>query len=170
MPKDLSNLKPAKGSVRTKTRRRGRGQGSGLGGTAGRGHKGQQSRSGYKRRRWFEGGQMPIHRRLPKRGFTNIWREEYQVVNIRDLDLLDAGIDDITAVTLAERGLIKNSSKPVKLLAIGEVSRALKVNLSAISAGARTKIEAAGGTVEVPEPAPKRGKYAKRSERMKVEE
>lgn len=169
MPKNLSNLKPAKGSVKN-NHRRGRGTGSGSGRTAGRGHKGQQSRSGYKRRRWFEGGQMPIQRRLPKRGFTNIWREEVQILNIRDLERLDEGVEEINVDVLAERGLISHPGKPVKLLGEGEISRAVKVNLGAVSSGARSKIEAAGGTVTVPEPAPKRGKYVKRALRLETGE
>jgi len=169
MQKDLSNLKPAKGAVRV-NRRRGRGLGSGLGNTAGRGHKGQQSRSGYKKRAWFEGGQMPIQRRLPKRGFKNIWREEVQIVNLRDLKRLDASIVEITPEVLAEHGIIRNSARPVKLLGDGEASRAFTVTLSAVSKAADEKIKAAGGTVNVPGPAPKRGKYLKRSLRLEAAE
>lgn len=167
MPKNLSNLRPAKGSVSTKTRR-GRGPGSGLGGTAGRGHKGAQSRSGYKRRAWSEGGQMPIQRRLPKRGFKNIWREEFQVINLVDLAKL-GDVTDVTAETLAARNLIKHADRPVKLLGNGDVEKAYNVDLTAVSASAKEKIEKAGGTVTVPEPAGKRGKYIKKSERIKTE-
>jgi len=163
MPKDLSNLSPAKGSVKVK-RRRGRGQGSGLGGTAGRGHKGAQSRSGYKRRAWSEGGQMPIHRRLPKRGFTNIWREEVQEVNLRDLARL-GDVVEVTPEVLRNSGIIRYIDRPVKLLSMGEVDKAYTISVTAVSATALEKVEKAGGKVIVPGPAPKRGKYLKRSER-----
>lgn len=165
MPKDLSNLSPTKGSVKT-SKRRGRGVGSGNGRTAGRGHKGAQSRSGYKRRAWFEGGQMPLQRRLPKRGFTNIFREEYQVVNVRDLERLDGRRKDVTPEVLAENGLVKRSDRPVKLLGQGELSKSFNITVTAVSASAREKVEKAGGTVTVPEPAPKRKKFAKREKRI----
>ncbi len=164
MPRDLSNLKPAKGSVRTNNRR-GRGPASGNGKTAGRGDKGAQSRSGYKRRSWSEGGQMPIHRRLPKRGFTNIWREEYQEINLRDLLRLAGDVVEVTPEVLAEGGMIKRADRPVKLLSMGEIDKAYNIHVSAISAVARAKVEKAGGTVTVPGPAPKRGKYLKREKR-----
>ncbi len=167
MPKDLSNLKPAKGSVRTKTRR-GRGAGSGLGNTAGRGHKGQQSRSGAKRRAWSEGGQMPIHRRLPKRGFKNIFRQEFQVVNLKDIERFE-DLQEVTPETLQAHGLIKSISDPVKVLGDGDISRALNVDVTAVSASAKDKIEKAGGQVTVPPPAGKRGKYVKKSERVQSE-
>ena len=163
MPKDLSNLSPVKGSTKTK-KRRGRGAGSGLGGTAGRGHKGAQSRSGYKRRAWFEGGQMPIQRRLPKRGFKNIWAEDVEVVNLADL----ARLGDVTEVTpevLAANGLVRSAANPVKLLANGDVEKAYTIHVTAASATAKEKVEKACGKVIVPEPAAKRGKYKKREER-----
>jgi large subunit ribosomal protein L15 len=163
MPKDLSNLSPAKGSVKN-NKRRGRGPGSGLGGTAGRGHKGAQSRSGYKRRAWSEGGQMPIHRRLPKRGFKNIWREEVQEVNLRDLARL-GDVVEVTPEVLRNSGIIRYIDKPVKLLSMGEVDKAYTIHVTAVSETAREKIEKAGGKVIVPEAAPKRGKYLKKSER-----
>jgi large subunit ribosomal protein L15 len=163
MPKDLSNLTPAKGSKQAH-KRRGRGQGTGQGGTAGRGHKGAQSRSGYKRRAWFEGGQMPIQRRLPKRGFTNIFREEVQEVNLRDLARLE-GVEEITPEVLAERGIIRSAGRPVKLLGNGEVEKALTIHVTAASKGAVAKVEKAGGKVVLPEPAKKRGKLVKKSER-----
>ncbi len=169
MPKLLSNLKPASGSVRKNHKRRGRGTGSGLGDTAGRGHKGQQSRSGYKRRAWFEGGQMPIQRRLPKRGFKNIWREEVQIVNLSDLDRLAQDITEVNAEVLASNGMIKNANVPVKLLGDGEATRAWNVDLAAVSKSAVEKVEAAGGKVTVPPPAPKRGKYKKKAERQNAE-
>ncbi len=166
MQKDLSNLKPAKGSVKTK-RRRGRGAAAGRGGhTAGRGHNGARSRSGHKRRDWFEGGQMPINRRLPKRGFTNIWREDVQIINIADLERLVDGGTDVNRETCVASGLVKTTRLPVKLLGDGEVTIAYNVDLDAVSASAKEKIEKAGGTVKVPEAAPKRGKYVKKSERV----
>jgi large subunit ribosomal protein L15 len=143
----LTDLKPAPGA-RKKRKRVGRGTGSGNGGTAGRGHKGHSARSGKGTARWFEGGQMPILRRLPKFGFTNLNRVEYQAVNVQDLARFDAG----TAVTpelLAEARLARRKSIPVKLLAKGEIDRALKVTVHAASAAARQKIEAAGGSVEI---------------------
>jgi large subunit ribosomal protein L15 len=163
--KNLSNLSPAKGSVR-KNKRRGRGTGTGNGRTAGRGANGAQSRSGYKRRAWFEGGQMPIQRRLPKRGFYNRFREEYQEVNIRDLErLVGKGEIEVTPEVLTAARLIKHVDRPVKLLSMGDVDRKYVIRLSAASKPAVAKIEEAGGQVHLPEPAPKRGKYKKRSER-----
>ncbi|MFC2170482.1 50S ribosomal protein L15 [Calditrichota bacterium] len=169
MYKNLGNLAPAPGSSGKKTRRRGRGQGSGLGGTSGRGHKGQQSRSGYKKRRWFEGGQMPIQRRLPKRGFTNIWREEIQIINIADLERVGKDVEAVTPEILEKSGLIKNAARPVKLLGDGDISRAVKIDVSAVSSGARQKIEAAGGSVSVPSAPPRRRKLIKKSLRVGAE-
>ena len=165
MPRDLSNLTPAKGSVR-KNMRRGRGAASGKGGhTTGRGHKGAQSRSGYKRRAWFEGGQMPIQRRQPKRGFTNIFREEYQVINVSDLKRI-VDVTEIIPEVLVQFGLVKSVSKPIKLLANGETDKVYTISISAVSEQARKKIEATGGQVNVPPPALKRrGKYKKKSQR-----
>ena len=163
MPKDLSNLSPAPGSTKTK-KRRGRGNGSGQGGTAGRGDKGAQSRSGYKKRAWFEGGQMPIQRRLPKRGFKNIWAEEVQVINLRDLEKL-GDVAEVTPEVLAEKGIVRSAGKPVKLLAMGDVSKAYTIQVTSVSAAAKEKVEKAGGKVIVPEAAAKRGKYAKKAER-----
>ncbi|MBD3165914.1 50S ribosomal protein L15 [bacterium] len=168
MPKTLQNLSPAKGSVRT-NKRRGRGLGSGNGNTAGRGHKGAQSRSGYKNRTWFEGGQMPIHRRLPKRGFKNIFRQPYQIVNLEDLALRE-NLTEITPETLKEAGLIRDASEPVKLLGNGEITRALTVEVTAISKSAKEKVEKAGGSVTLPPEAPKRGKLKKKSERLSEQE
>lgn len=142
---DLGTLKSAAGSVR-KRKRIGRGKGSGFGGTAGRGHKGQRSRSGSKKRAWFEGGQMPLQRRLPKRGFTNIFRKEYQIVNLRDLDKLDKSAD-ITPEVLYEAGRIRKRNSRVKILGQGELKKALNVSAHAFSASAREKIEKAGGKV-----------------------
>ncbi|MFQ5636946.1 MAG: 50S ribosomal protein L15 [bacterium] len=144
---DLSTLKSAKGSTR-KRKRIGRGQGSGSGGTSGRGHKGQRSRSGSKRRAWFEGGQMPLQRRLPKRGFTNIFRKEYQIVNVADLEKLDK-LDAITPDALYESGRVSKKGVPVKILGDGEVKKALNVSAHAFSASAKEKIEKAGGKITV---------------------
>ena len=144
----LDKLKPAEGS-KGKKFRVGRGQGSGNGKTAGRGHKGAQSRSGYKRKRGFEGGQMPLHRRVPKRGFHNPFRTEYAVVNLDVLaDRFDAGTV-ITPELLRERGLIHSTRQPIKVLARGDVSKQLTVRAHKFSGKAAEKIAAAGGTVEV---------------------
>jgi large subunit ribosomal protein L15 len=145
----LHELSPAKGSKHSK-KRLGRGPGSGLGKTAGRGEKGQKSRSGYKRRIGFEGGQMPLIRRVPKRGFTNIFKTEYTVVNLAQLDGLDAaelGAGGVTPDVLVAHGLVR-SGRPVKVLGDGEIGRALAVRAHRFSKSARAKIEAAGGTCE----------------------
>ena len=145
---DLSNLKPPKGAKHSK-KRVGRGQGSGNGHTAGRGHKGAKSRSGFKFKRGFEGGQMPLHRRVPKRGFHNPFRTEYAVVN---LDVLAERFDAGTVITpelLRERGLIHGTRQPIKVLARGDVSKKLTVRAHKFSGKAAEKIAAAGGTVEV---------------------
>ena len=145
---DLSNLKPPKGAKHAK-KRIGRGQGSGNGKTAGRGHKGQKSRSGYKFKRGFEGGQMPLHRRVPKRGFHNHFRVEYEVVN---LDLLAAKFDAGTVVTpelLREQGLVPGGKSPVKILARGDISKKLTVRAHKFSGKAAEKLAAAGGNAEV---------------------
>jgi large subunit ribosomal protein L15 len=139
----LHDLQPAEGSKKVK-KRVGRGPGSGLGKTAGRGEKGQKSRSGFSRRPGFEGGQMPLVRRVPKRGFTNIFRTVYAVVNLGDLEGFEG---DVTPDSLAEAGLVRRG-RPLKVLGDGEVGRALTVKAHAFSASARAKIEAAGGTCE----------------------
>ncbi|MBL7190961.1 50S ribosomal protein L15 [bacterium] len=141
---NLSSIKFAEGS-RRKRKRLGRGQGSGRGGTSTKGHKGQRCRSGAKRRSWFEGGQMPIQRRLPKGGFTNIFRQEFQIVNISQLSRLED--NEISPETLKARGLIKKITEPVKLLGDGEINRAVKITVNAVSQSAKTKIESAGGEV-----------------------
>ena len=145
---DLSNLKPAKGSTKTK-KRIGRGQGSGTGGTATRGHKGQKSRSGYSRKTGFEGGQMPLQRRVPKFGFKNINRKEYKGINISTLqELADARkITDIDVDILVEAGLARKNSL-VKILGNGELKTKLNVKAHAFSKSAVIAIEAAAGTVE----------------------
>jgi large subunit ribosomal protein L15 len=144
---DLSNLKPPAGAKHAK-KRIGRGQGSGQGKTAGRGHKGAKSRSGFKFKRGFEGGQMPLHRRVPKRGFHNPFRVEYQVVN---LDALAAKFDAGAIVTpelLRERGLVGGGDRPVKVLARGDMDKALTVRAHKFSGKAAEKIAAAGGAAE----------------------
>ncbi len=144
---DLSQLRPAKGSTKNK-KRRGRGEGSGLGVTAGRGHKGYGSRGGSKKRAWFEGGQMPLQRRLPKFGFTNINKVAFQVVNVEDLELLkDADI--INKEVLLEAGLIRKKNIPVKILGNGNLERKITVEVDAISKSAKEKIEKLGGSVNL---------------------
>lgn len=145
---ELHDLHPAPGAKRAR-KRVGRGPGSGNGKTAGRGHKGQKSRSGYSRRYGFEGGQMPLVRRIPKRGFHNIFRVEFQVVNLRDLERVFADGDLVTPEALVEQGLVRGGKRPVKVLADGELSKKLTVQAHKFSASAKTAIEAAGGTCEV---------------------
>ena len=141
----LGELKPSKGSTHSK-KRLGRGHGSGWGRSAGRGDKGYHSRSGSKHRPWFEGGQMPLHRRLPKRGFSNfLFKKEYQIVNISDLDKLEEGIVDADILKL--NGIVKYSLRPIKILGDGELSKKLDVTASAFSGSAREKITKAGGKV-----------------------
>ena len=143
----LHNLKPAHGSTHSK-KRVGRGHGTGQGTQAGRGHKGAQSRSGYSFKRGFEGGQMPLHRRVPKRGFHNPFRIEYAVVN---LDTLGERFDKGTVVTLdllREKGLVPNSAQRVKVLARGEIGKGLTVQAHKFSGKAAEKIAAAGGSAE----------------------
>jgi len=141
----LSNLAPPEGSTQTR-KRVGRGPGSGLGKTAGRGHKGHKARTGGATNPGFEGGQMPMYRRLPKRGFTNPFREETQVVNLQDLKKVTAA--EVSPETLYSAGLIGKPDSPVKLLATGDADRAYTVRGVALSAPARAKIEAAGGKIE----------------------
>lgn len=143
----LHTLKPAKGATRT-NKRLGRGQGSGGGGTATKGHKGQQSRSGYSFRPWFEGGQMPLQRRVPKFGFTNPFRVEYNVINLDALQaLVEADpIDAIDHAYLAKHGIISREDKLVKVLGRGELTTKVDVKLNKFSQSAKTAIEAVGGT------------------------
>jgi len=143
---DLSNLSPQPGS-RKQRKRLGRGQGSGLGKTAGRGQKGYKSRSGSSIRPGFEGGQMPLHRRLPKRGFTNIFKKQFAVVNVEDLDRYEEG-SKVDRQTLIENGLIASKYEMVKILGNGEISKKLTIAVDKMSKSARLKIEAAGGTIE----------------------
>ncbi len=142
----IHDLRPSPGATHSK-KRLGRGPGSGHGKTAGRGSKGQKSRSGYRHQRGFEGGQMPLHRRVPKRGFTNIFRIEYDIVNISDLDRFEAGAA-VTPDALAGMRLARKT-RPVKILGDGSIAKALTVSAHKFSAGARAAIEAAGGRCEV---------------------
>ena len=143
----LGDLKPAKGATHSK-KRVGRGHGSGLGRNAGRGDKGYHSRSGSKHRPWFEGGQMPLHRRVPKRGFSNfLFKKEFQIVNLSDLNIIES--EEINPTVMKENGLVKYSLRPIKILGDGEIDKKMNVTASAFSSSAKSKIEKAGGTVEV---------------------
>jgi large subunit ribosomal protein L15 len=143
----LSELKPAPGSKHSK-KRVGRGPGSGWGKTASRGHKGQNSRAGGGTKPGFEGGQMPLTRRIPKRGFNNVFRKAWAIVNLRDLKRFPAE-SVVDADALKQAGLITRTSQPIKLLAQGEVTVALVVKVQSVSIQAKARIEAAGGKVEV---------------------
>jgi large subunit ribosomal protein L15 len=147
MKPTLSNLKPPRGSRHRKVRV-GRGMGSKLGKTSGAGNKGQQSRRGYSRRPGFEGGQMPLHRRLPKRGFSNPFAKELAVVNVESLNVFASG-DTVTPETLAGRGIVRSMRDGVKILGDGELKVALTVHAHAFSKSAQEKIAAAGGKAEV---------------------
>lgn len=141
----LDELKPAKGSTKN-TKRLGRGPGTGWGRTSGRGNKGAGQRSGNKKRAWFEGGQMPLLRRLPKRGFSNYrFRKEFQIVNLSILELLD--INKIDANILAENGVVKSAYQPIKILGNGDISKSIEVSANSFSKTAIEKIEKAGGKV-----------------------
>ncbi|HTX54290.1 MAG TPA: 50S ribosomal protein L15 [Candidatus Baltobacteraceae bacterium] len=146
----LHELTPPAGS-RHRRKIVGRGTGSGHGKTSGRGEKGQKARAGGSSRPWFEGGQLPLHRRVPKRGFVNLFRTEYAVLNIRDLERFEAGAA-VTPATLAEAGLIRASATAVKVLGDGTLRKALTVSAHRFSKVAEEKIRAAGGTVEVIRP------------------
>jgi large subunit ribosomal protein L15 len=144
----LSNLRPPKGAKRPK-KRLGRGPGSGHGHTASRGHRGAKSRSGFRFKRGFEGGQMPLHRRVPKRGFHNPFRVEYAVVNLDTLaEVFEAG-SSVTPELLRERGLVRKTGAKIKVLGRGEISKKLTVQAHKFSGSAAEKIAAAGGTAEV---------------------
>ena len=143
---ELNNLKPKKGSKHAK-KRVGRGPGSGHGKTAGRGEKGQKSRSGFSRQLGFEGGQMPLHRRLPKRGFTNIFKRDYAVVNVSELDRFDNGAT-VDESALRSAGLVKGANDGIKILGDGKLTKKLTVHATKFSASARKQIEAAGGTCQ----------------------
>ncbi len=145
---ELHNLHPAPGAKRPR-KRVGRGPGSGTGKTAGRGHKGQKSRSGFSRRYGFEGGQMPLVRRIPKRGFTNIFRVEFQVVNLRDLERVFSDGDTVSPEALVEKGLARGGKRLIKVLADGDLTKKLIVQAHKFSGSARAGIEKAGGSCEV---------------------
>jgi large subunit ribosomal protein L15 len=143
----LHELKPPAGSHH---RRKivGRGPGSGHGKTSGRGEKGQKARAGGSSQPWFEGGQLPLHRRIPKRGFVNTFRREYAILNVKDLERFQTGAS-VTPATLAEAGLVRTAGIPVKILGEGSLSKALTVSAHRFSKSAAEKIRAAGGTLEV---------------------
>ena len=143
----LHELTPAAGST-TVAKRKGRGAGSGNGKTAGKGHKGQKARAGHGMRIGFEGGQMPLQRRVPKRGFNNIFAEEWIAINVAALEVFEDGAT-VDAAALAEKNIIKKADKPVKVLGNGKLTKKLTVNLNAFSASAAEKINAAGGKAEV---------------------
>jgi len=143
----LHELSPAKGS-RKKRKRVGRGPGSGHGKTSCRGHKGQKARSGGGPARGFEGGQMPLQRRLPKRGFTNLFRKEYNIINVEDLNRFDANVK-VDAVALKEKGLIRKKKDGVKLLGKGQMEHPVVIKVQRASRVAREKVEAAGGKIEI---------------------
>ena len=143
----LHELHPAEGST-TAAKRLGRGVGSGLGKTAGKGHKGAKARSGGGKRPGFEGGQMPLTMRLPKRGFTNIFRKEYVAINVDRLEIFEDGMV-VTPVELIQYGIIKNVEDGVKILGNGELTKKLTVQANKFSASAKEKIEAVGGKAEV---------------------
>ena len=143
----LDSLNPLKGSAKKK-KRIGRGHGSGFGKTSGRGHKGSGQRSGNKKRPWFEGGQMPLSRRLPRRGFKNIFKEKFQIVNICDIVKIEK-VTKVDPIVLNENGLIRSSLKPVKVLGKGDINIKINIIASSFSESAKNKIENAGGTVRV---------------------
>lgn len=145
--KNLSNLSPKKGSNQRK-KRLGRGIGSGLGKTAAKGHKGQTARKGGTVPPGFEGGQMPLYRRLPKRGFNNVFRIPYSVVNLKSLSSFESG-SQITPESLVAKGLVNKKNAKIKLLGLGSVDKAYKVCLHAVSEAAKVAVEKAGGSVEI---------------------
>jgi len=148
MTLSLNSLRPAKGSTHKK-KRLGRGPGTGLGKTAGRGHKGQKSRSGYSSKTGFEGGQMPLHRRLPKRGFTNIFKKQWIEVSLEALDRSFDANTEITPEVMHKRGIIKKAKHDIVVLGNGNVSKALKISAHRFTKSAREKIEKAGGAITV---------------------
>jgi large subunit ribosomal protein L15 len=161
---NLDNLKPAKGATSDR-KRIGRGQASGQGCTAGKGNKGAKVRSGYSSKPWFEGGQMPLQRRVPKRGFTNVHAHTVENVNVDQL--IGLGSEKITAEVLKSHGLIRNANSRVKILGTGELGEPVNVRVHGVTASARQKIEAAGGKVDLI-PKPRRyKKMSKKSERKK---
>jgi large subunit ribosomal protein L15 len=143
----IEDLRPAEGS-RKENKRVGRGVGSGHGKTSCRGHKGQKARSGGTKGPGFEGGQMPLQRRLPKRGFKNRFKKEYAIVNLKDINRIE-GLDVITPEVLVERGIIRDLKDGLKVLGVGEIQRPVTIKADAFSASTRTKVTAAGGKVEI---------------------
>ena len=148
MALSLNNLRPAKGSTHKK-KRLGRGPGTGLGKTSGRGEKGQKSRSGYSSKIGFEGGQMPLHRRLPKRGFTNIFKKQWLEVSLEVLEKSFDADAEITPEVMHKRGIIKKAKHDIVVLGNGDIYKALKVSAHRFTKSAREKIEKAGGTVTI---------------------
>ena len=142
----LNELSPSPGSIKN-TKRRGRGHGSGLGKSAGRGNKGAGQRSGFKRRPWFEGGQMPLSRRLPMRGFTNNFKKEFQIVNLNSIENL--GLKKVDPKVLFDHGLVSSALKPVKILGFGEIKTKMDIEVTACSQSAKDKIEKAGGSIKL---------------------
>ena len=140
----LNALHPVPGSVK-KSKRCGRGHGSGLGKSAGRGDKGAGQRSGFKKRSWFEGGQMPLARRLPKRGFTNNFKKEFQIVNLEKIESLQ--VESVNPQILYENGLVRSALKPIKILANGEITKKININGVDFSRSAQEKIEKLGGEI-----------------------
>jgi large subunit ribosomal protein L15 len=143
----LRDLRPSRGA-RKRRKRLGCGDGSGHGGTSTKGHKGLKARSGGKVPAWFEGGQMPLQRRVPKRGFLGRWHVEYQVVNLNQLARLDSTVE-VTPQTLYEKRIVRKRTVPIKILGVGDVTVAFKVKVHAVSKTAREKLEKAGGAVEL---------------------
>ena len=143
----LSSLKPTDGARQSKVRV-GRGTGSGCGKTSGRGHKGQNSRSGGGVRPGFEGGQMPIYRRLPKRGFKNIWRKDYAAVDVTKLNAFEDG-EQVNVATLIERGILKKAVEGIRIIGKGSLTKKVSISCKHITAGARAAVEKSGSTVEV---------------------
>ena len=143
---NLSTLKPITGSVKNR-KRVGRGHGSGLGKSSGRGDKGAGQRSGFKRRPWFEGGQMSLARRLPKKGFTNIFKKEFQIVNLNLIEKLN--LKNVTVSVLKEYGLVKSLFVPIKILAGGVINKKITIEANSFSVSAKKAIEKAGGTCKV---------------------
>ena len=148
MSHGLHNLGPRKGATSSR-KRVGRGPGSGLGKTSGKGHKGQNSRSGYSHLRGHEGGQMPLHRRIPKRGFTNIFRKEWSTVSVEALERLFKAGENVTLELLRESGVVRKGGAAVKVLGTGEIKKSLVVSAHKFTESAKKKIEAAGGRCEV---------------------
>ena len=142
----LNSLSPINGSIKSR-KRVGRGHGSGLGKSAGRGDKGAGQRSGFKRRAWFEGGQMPLARRLPMRGFHNLFKKDFQIVNINRIEAL--GLKEVNAQILKDNGLIRSALKPVKILGNGDIKSKIDITATVFSKSAKEKIEKAGGTANV---------------------